>query len=147
MAASPHRAGTSQDSGRASGGRARFREALAPVLNCGAQGVDLFFILSGFVTDLKLPRPDGTVVPARATLHFLGHVPSRAVASSPRSATSARSCWCGAEPDVVDPLADGWFVGRPEFIGADGVHPTDAGHAYMADKIVPLIRAQLSERY
>ncbi len=26
-----------------------FRENLAPVLNCGAQGVDLFFILSGFV--------------------------------------------------------------------------------------------------
>ena len=47
----------------------------------------------------------------------------------------------------VDPLADGWFVGRPELIGADGVHPTDAGHAYMADKIAPLIRAQLPERY
>jgi len=24
-----------------------FRDALAPVLNCGAQGVDLFFMLSG----------------------------------------------------------------------------------------------------
>jgi lysophospholipase L1-like esterase len=47
----------------------------------------------------------------------------------------------------VDPLAEGWFVGRPELIGADGVHPTDAGHAYMADKIAPLIRAQLPERY
>jgi lysophospholipase L1-like esterase len=47
----------------------------------------------------------------------------------------------------VDPLADGWFVGRPELIGADGVHPTDAGHMYMADKIAPLIRAELPERY
>lgn len=47
----------------------------------------------------------------------------------------------------VDPLAEGWFVGRPELIGADGVHPTDAGHAYMADKIAPLIRSQLPERY
>lgn len=43
----------------------------------------------------------------------------------------------------VDPLADHWFVGRPELIGLDGVHPTDAGHAYLADKIAPLIRAQL----
>jgi lysophospholipase L1-like esterase len=43
----------------------------------------------------------------------------------------------------VDPIADRWFVGRPDLIGADGVHPTDAGHAYMADKIAPLIRAQL----
>ena len=47
----------------------------------------------------------------------------------------------------IDPLAEGWFVGMPELIGADGVHPTDAGHAYMADKIAPLIRAQLPERY
>jgi lysophospholipase L1-like esterase len=44
----------------------------------------------------------------------------------------------------VDPLADRWFVGRPDLIGGDGVHPTDAGHAYMADKIAPLIRAQLA---
>ena len=44
----------------------------------------------------------------------------------------------------VDPIDAGWFVGRPDLIGKDGVHPTDAGHAYMADKIAPLIRAQLS---
>jgi lysophospholipase L1-like esterase len=46
----------------------------------------------------------------------------------------------------VDPLAERWFVGRPELIGADGVHPNDAGHAYMADKIAPLVRAQLPRR-
>jgi lysophospholipase L1-like esterase len=44
----------------------------------------------------------------------------------------------------VDPLAEGWFVGQPELIGPDGVHPTDAGHAYMAAKIAPLIRSQLA---
>jgi lysophospholipase L1-like esterase len=44
----------------------------------------------------------------------------------------------------IDPIADGWFVGRPDLIGKDGVHPTDVGHAYMADKIAPLIGAQLS---
>jgi hypothetical protein len=43
----------------------------------------------------------------------------------------------------IDPIAERWFVGRPDLIGADGVHPTDAGHAYMADKIAPLIAAQL----
>jgi lysophospholipase L1-like esterase len=46
----------------------------------------------------------------------------------------------------VDPLAERWFVGKPELIGADGVHPNDAGHAYMADKIAPLVRAQLPRR-
>ncbi|MCX2929426.1 SGNH/GDSL hydrolase family protein [Mycobacterium sp. CVI_P3] len=44
----------------------------------------------------------------------------------------------------IDPLAEGWFVGHPELIGADGVHPTDAGHAYLAQKIAPLIRSQLA---
>jgi lysophospholipase L1-like esterase len=44
----------------------------------------------------------------------------------------------------VDPIAEGWFVGRPDLIGKDGVHPTDAGHKYMAEHIAPLIRAQLS---
>ncbi|MDT4998170.1 MAG: hypothetical protein QOK12_275, partial [Mycobacterium sp.] len=43
----------------------------------------------------------------------------------------------------IDPIAERWFVGRPDLIGADGVHPTDAGHAYMAGKIAPLIAAQL----
>ena len=44
----------------------------------------------------------------------------------------------------VDPIAQGWFVGRPDLIGPDGVHPTDGGHAYMAVKIAPLIYDQLS---
>jgi lysophospholipase L1-like esterase len=46
----------------------------------------------------------------------------------------------------VDPIAERWFVGHPELIGSDGVHPTDAGHEYMADKIAPLIEAQLPAR-
>lgn len=46
----------------------------------------------------------------------------------------------------VDPLAEGWFVGRPELIGVDGVHPTDAGHAYLAARIAPLIYDQLTIR-
>jgi len=44
----------------------------------------------------------------------------------------------------VDPIGDRWFVDRPDMIGADGVHPNDAGHEYLADKIAPLIRMQLS---
>lgn len=44
----------------------------------------------------------------------------------------------------VDPIAEGWFVGRPDLIGADGVHPTDAGHLYMAERIAPLIYRQLT---
>lgn len=46
----------------------------------------------------------------------------------------------------VDAIAERWFVGRPDLIGPDGIHPNDEGHAYLADQIAPLIRAQLSRR-
>jgi peptidoglycan/LPS O-acetylase OafA/YrhL len=48
-----------------------FRSALAPVLNCGAQGVDLFFILSGFVLTWNYLDRMGQTWSTRATLHFL----------------------------------------------------------------------------
>lgn len=46
----------------------------------------------------------------------------------------------------IDPIAERWFVDRPDLIGPDGVHPTDAGHVYMAGKIAPLMGAQLPHR-
>ncbi len=46
-------------------------EALAPVLNCGAQGVDLFFILSGFVLTWNYLDRMGLSWSLRETLHFL----------------------------------------------------------------------------
>lgn len=46
----------------------------------------------------------------------------------------------------VDPIAEGWFVDQPELIGSDGVHPSDAGHVYMANKIAPLIAQQLEAK-
>jgi peptidoglycan/LPS O-acetylase OafA/YrhL len=48
-----------------------FSDALAPILNCGAQGVDLFFILSGFVLTWNYLDRMGPSFSARATLHFL----------------------------------------------------------------------------
>lgn len=46
----------------------------------------------------------------------------------------------------IDPIAEGWFVDQPDLIGRDGVHPTDAGHSYMAQRIAPLIYDQLTIR-
>ncbi|KAA0098799.1 SGNH/GDSL hydrolase family protein [Mycolicibacterium sp. P1-18] len=43
----------------------------------------------------------------------------------------------------VDPLADEWFAGHPEMIGPNGDRPSDLGHVFMADKIAPLIAAEL----
>ncbi|MGU3502560.1 acyltransferase family protein [Mycobacterium sp. C31M] len=46
-------------------------EALAPALNSGAQGVDLFFILSGFVLAWNYLDRMGPTWSTRDTLHFL----------------------------------------------------------------------------
>lgn len=43
----------------------------------------------------------------------------------------------------VDPIAEEWFADHPELIGSDRVHPNDAGHQYLAEKIAPLIAQQL----
>lgn len=45
----------------------------------------------------------------------------------------------------MDPLAARWFFDSPDLIGSDGVHPTDAGHAYLARLIAPLIASQLPQ--
>ena len=39
----------------------------------------------------------------------------------------------------VDPLTDRWFADEPGLIGSDGVHPTDAGHMYLAEKMQPIV--------
>jgi lysophospholipase L1-like esterase len=47
----------------------------------------------------------------------------------------------------VDPIADQWFVGDPNLMRGlirDGVHPTDSGHAYLADRLVPIIQRVLA---
>lgn len=59
-----------------------------------------------------------------------------------RDAIQAAAAAVGAT--FVDPLAEGWFFDDPSLIGGDGVHPTDAGHVYMADRIEPALRALLA---
>jgi lysophospholipase L1-like esterase len=40
----------------------------------------------------------------------------------------------------VDPLREGWFAGsHHQLIGPDGLHPTDAGHRYIAQRIMEAI--------
>lgn len=59
---------------------------------------------------------------------------------------SLRDQAVAAGATFIDPIAEGWFVGRPDLIAPDGVHPTDAGHAYLASRIAPLIYEQLTMR-
>ncbi len=106
------------------------------------QGVDL-----GLLTDRARAAFDEArrIAPAA---RFLVIGPPWPTADVPESVLQIRDILNvvarGAGAAFVDPLGDRWFVDRPDLIGPDGVHPNDAGHAYMADKIAPLIRAQLS---
>jgi hypothetical protein len=39
----------------------------------------------------------------------------------------------------VDPLKDGWFIGKSDFVGPDGMQLTDEGHIYVTTKLGPMI--------
>lgn len=68
--------------------------------------------------------------------------PARVVASSRAVEDAARA----AGATFVDPLEEGWFTGPARrLIGEDRVHPTDAGHAYLADRIAPALRAAVEQ--
>jgi hypothetical protein len=100
---------------------------------------------------LLAQRTHDTFVLARRlapSARFLVIGPPWPTADVPRAVMVIRDVLAGAAlaagAALVDPIRDRWFVDRPGLIGADGVHPNDAGHEYLADKIVPLIRWQLS---
>lgn len=41
---------------------------------------------------------------------------------------------------VVDPIADRWLNdGTADLIGSDGIHPNDAGHAYLAEHMITVL--------
>lgn len=95
-----------------------FTSALAPVLNSGAQGVDLFFILSGFVLTWNYLDRMGHSWSARATLRFLWLRLARVwpvylVTMHLAAAWIIFTLYVGrvpAEPEVVDSLnATAWW--------------------------------------
>lgn len=64
------------------------------------------------------------------------------------TANNAAMAQAAAEEGVryIDTNADRWFTGSGKnLIGADGVHPTDDGHGYIATKIFPVLDETLRE--
>ena len=46
---------------------------------------------------------------------------------------------------MVDPIGDRWFNdGTTGLIGSDGVHPNDAGHAYIAQRMVGALQRSIT---
>jgi lysophospholipase L1-like esterase len=44
----------------------------------------------------------------------------------------------------VDAIGEQWLAATPELIGPDGVHPTDGGHRYLADRLGAVIGTALT---
>lgn len=118
-------------------------------------GADRLVVFFGSVNDAEVP-PDQLAAAVndaydvaktnapRAALLVIGPVWPRGDAPPPllgvRDVLAAATSAHGGV--FVDPIAEGWLQGRPELIGADGIHPTNAGHQVLAQLIEPHV-AQL----
>ncbi|WP_097193852.1 SGNH/GDSL hydrolase family protein [Blastococcus aggregatus] len=57
---------------------------------------------------------------------------------------AVREAAAAADVPFIDPLVGRWFFDGVGLIGRDAISPTDAGHAYLADLIEPLVRDLLA---
>ncbi|MFC5931175.1 hypothetical protein D6T64_18225 [Cryobacterium melibiosiphilum] len=85
--------------------------------------------------------PSATIGPSTANIASGGASTAAALA---RAAESAEILSAAAEASgaalFIDPVAEGWFVGvDPAIISSDSVYATAAGHAYLVDKLLPLL--------
>jgi acyl-CoA thioesterase-1 len=75
----------------------------------------------------------GAVIVIIAPIWQDGSPPSRCLAL--RDALRRKAAAIGAV--FVDPLGEHWFAGASHrFIGPDGLHPTNAGHAWLASRVL-----------
>lgn len=81
-----------------------------------------------------------------AQLVVIGPAWSNASPPADLSAVSAavKSAATAAGATYVDPLSGGWFATPASLIASDGVSPTDAGDAYLAGLIEPVVAQALT---
>jgi lysophospholipase L1-like esterase len=58
---------------------------------------------------------------------------------------AVRAAAADADAVFVDPLADEWFSRPTGLIATDGISPTDAGHVYLAERILPVLQRSLEQ--
>lgn len=61
-----------------------------------------------------------------------------------RARDAVQSAAAAAGVTFVDPIAEQWFGTGTGLIADDGVSPTDAGHAFLAGEILPVVQGALS---
>ncbi|UCZ91849.1 SGNH/GDSL hydrolase family protein [Gordonia sp. WA4-43] len=83
-------------------------------------------------------NPDASVLIVGPSWIHNGPVPAEYLRANELLANAARR----ADALFVDPIASGWFDDAPKtgIVGADGRHPTDAGHAIIASRMRPILK-------
>lgn len=95
---------------------------------------------------IRAAAPDAELLVIGLQWPYMEVIPTGGVRSQVGPVREAiRTAALAAGATFVDPIAEGWFVDRPDLIGPDGVHPTDAGHRYLAEKIRPYLAGALAE--
>jgi len=91
----------------------------------------------GVVARLRAALPRAVIV-VIAPIWQNGSPPARCLLLRGGLRTEARSI---GRTVFIDPLAEGWFAGASHrYIGPDGLHPTDAGHRFLAQRILSDLR-------
>lgn len=112
-----------------SGGRA---DQDVPPAQVGAAAAQVY-------ADLKAGLPTG------ARIVVVGPSWQRDAATAPPPLLAVRDAIAAAAAQAglpfVDPIAENWWGPNPQLLGVDGVHPSDAGHAYEADRYSALLAA------
>jgi lysophospholipase L1-like esterase len=86
---------------------------------------------------LRRALPDAVLVIV-APIWPSGSPPTRCLVLRDHLRRTARS----VDAIFVDSLAEGWYAGnRQKMIGRDGIHPSDAGHRFMAKRVLAAIAA------
>ncbi len=103
-------------------------DGLVPLPQLSAAAADLYRQLQDRLPGVRLlvigpVWSDGRICPSLDALRDAVRTPALAAGAT-----------------FVDPIGDNWFAGaattQPPLIGSDGVHPTDAGHRLIADRVL-----------
>ncbi|WP_018331180.1 SGNH/GDSL hydrolase family protein [Actinomycetospora chiangmaiensis] len=103
-------------------------DGLTPLPQVSAAAADLYRQLQDRLPGVHLivigpVWSDGTITPSLEALRDAVRTPALAAGAT-----------------FIDPIGENWFAGaagaQPPVIGSDGVHPTDAGHRLIADRVL-----------
>lgn len=109
----------------------------------GASTTEMAAAVDQFYADLRERAPNAVIVSVGVVWPNSDPVPEAVAANDVIRERVAAS---GQVTTFVDALDEAWFSGANEsLIGSDGTHPTDEGHAAIAERMLPVIEDALAQ--